>query len=352
MGGIGTTLTTARGADTGAAVSDMKELGGGKATVAMGTEASEASATEGMSLAGLSAGAGVSSAFTEVETAGWYAIARTVSSGRATPIALPCVGTEVVGVLSAHSSLIFEIVPRSNEAASMSTRAWTARFRRPPGLTTGAATPTSSSCCISALPIAGAVPAGTGWRSASTGCKSHGWTRRRRRLASSEMPAGGSSPSSSIRLTRRSSLRSIEFHRFLMALSVLPGNIFTISDQRVPYSWTASTMARSSSALHLDLRTSGLRWLCHLSRHCFPDRPSMCLPTTDQRTLPAAALIHSRSFASSSMVQTCFFHAPWFIPGLSSSSMLSDEGDCSDSPSAPANLKSARMQRVAFVPAK
>lgn len=95
-------------------------------------------------------------------------------------------------------------------------------------------------------------------------------------------------------------------HRFLIALSVRPGNILTISDQRVPYKWTASTIARSSAGVHpvLDtcrsrrqsgkgetwrigwakIRTSGDRWLCQRSRHCFPLRPSIALPTTDHFT--------------------------------------------------------------------
>eukprot|EP00966_Prymnesium_polylepis_P011373 261957-Prymnesium_polylepis.2 len=41
--------------------------------------------------------------------------------------------------------------------------------------------------------------------------------------------------------------------------------------------------------------------------------------------------MRSRSLASSSLVQTCFFHAPRVMPGLSSSSWLSDDGDCSES---------------------
>ena len=44
-------------------------------------------------------------------------------------------------------------------------------------------------------------------------------------------------------------------HRFLIALSVRPGNILTISDQRVPYKWTASTIARSSAGVHPVLDT-------------------------------------------------------------------------------------------------
>eukprot|EP00964_Phaeocystis_antarctica_P092647 scaffold59617_cov79-Phaeocystis_antarctica.AAC.21 len=46
--------------------------------------------------------------------------------------------------------------------------------------------------------------------------------------------AGYSSwPPSHIRLVLRSALRRIEFHRFLMALSVRPGKDLTISDHRL-----------------------------------------------------------------------------------------------------------------------
>mmetsp|Transcript_9749 Transcript_9749/g.31368 ORF Transcript_9749/g.31368 Transcript_9749/m.31368 type:complete len:364 (-) Transcript_9749:78-1169(-) len=130
------------------------------------------------------------------------------------------------------------------------------------------------------------------------------------------------------RFCMRKSLRVAEFHRFLMALSVRPGNILTISDQRVPYRWTASTMARSSAVDHLDLDTSGERWLCQRSRHCLPERPSISLPITDQRTLPWYACIRDRRRASSSGVQTCFFHAPW-ESASSSSGDESESGDAS-----------------------
>mmetsp|Transcript_46970 Transcript_46970/g.93595 ORF Transcript_46970/g.93595 Transcript_46970/m.93595 type:complete len:215 (+) Transcript_46970:1362-2006(+) len=94
----------------------------------------------------------------------------------------------------------------------------------------------------------------------------------------------GSSEGSFVSL--RSALRRIEFHRFLIALSVRPGKHLAISDQRVPWVWTASTIALSSSSDHIFLLTSGDRWLCQRSRHCFPDRPSMAVPMADQRTFP------------------------------------------------------------------
>ena len=80
-------------------------------------------------------------------------------------------------------------------------------------------------------------------------------------------------------------------------------------------------MARSSSCVHLCLRTSGERWLCQRSRHCLPERPSILSPIIDQRTFEPHSAISSRSFRSSAVVQTCFFHAPWWP----SSSSLSPE---------------------------
>ena len=196
--------------------------------------------------------------------------------------------------------------PSRSDAASTSTRACTARLRRPPGLICGAGTPTPFMSDSSALPTAGAVPGGTGSR-ALAGMRSDCCTRRRRRVFSPEV--FGSSCSST-RLRRRSSFRSIEFHRFLIALSVRPGKSLTISDQRVPSSATLRMIAASSSADHSDLFTSGLRWLCHRSRHCFPERPDICAPTALQRTLPPSAVIiatRRSSVASSSAFQMCFF---------------------------------------------
>lgn len=50
-----------------------------------------------------------------------------------------------------------------------------------------------------------------------------------------------------------------------------------ISAQRFPRTLWASKMMRSSSSVHEDFFTSGFRWLCQRSRHCFPKRPFRCL---------------------------------------------------------------------------
>lgn len=57
----------------------------------------------------------------------------------------------------------------------------------------------------------------------------------------------------------------------------LPGNILAISAQRLPSTLWASQIMRSSSSVQQDFFTSGLRWLCQRSRHCFPSRPFRCL---------------------------------------------------------------------------
>ncbi len=86
------------------------------------------------------------------------------------------------------------------------------------------------------------------------------------------------------------------FQRFLIALSVLgtderqtsrkkrrfvrrnrttylPGRSLAIMAHLFPRRACASTMIRSSSAVHCSLRTAGLSWLCQRSRHCLPIRP-------------------------------------------------------------------------------
>jgi hypothetical protein len=68
-------------------------------------------------------------------------------------------------------------------------------------------------------------------------------------------------------------LLRVELKWFLIALSVLPGSNLDISAHLFPNFWCALRMILSSSSLHFPLRMSGLRWLCHLSLHCFPMRP-------------------------------------------------------------------------------
>ena len=58
-----------------------------------------------------------------------------------------------------------------------------------------------------------------------------------------------------------------------MELSVRPGKCFAISAHLFPWILWSVKMILSSSLVHRDLLMAGSRWLCHLSLHCFPDRP-------------------------------------------------------------------------------
>jgi hypothetical protein len=52
---------------------------------------------------------------------------------------------------------------------------------------------------------------------------------------------------------------SVEFHLFLIALSVLPGSSFAISAQRLPKRSCASKIVLSSSGVQADFLISGFR---------------------------------------------------------------------------------------------
>ena len=64
---------------------------------------------------------------------------------------------------------------------------------------------------------------------------------------------------------RRDGGALIEFHRFLIALSVRPGSCLAMSAHLVPTCWTSSMMSCSSSSVQSSLFTDGHKWLCHLS---------------------------------------------------------------------------------------
>mmetsp|Transcript_21215 Transcript_21215/g.54330 ORF Transcript_21215/g.54330 Transcript_21215/m.54330 type:complete len:259 (-) Transcript_21215:176-952(-) len=124
-----------------------------------------------------------------------------------------------------------------------------------------------------------------------------------------------SSPSPGNRPPHRACMRTmrriVEFHRFLMALSVRPGMSLTMSAHLVPCAATASMMARSSSGLKLSVFTSGHRWLCQRSRHCLPTRLGMPIAIRDQLAGPHWAT-SSRSLASSSGVHADLVLRPAF----------------------------------------
>lgn len=83
----------------------------------------------------------------------------------------------------------------------------------------------------------------------------------------------------------------------------LPGSILAISAQRLPSTLWASQMMRSSSSVQQDFFTSGLRWLCQRSRHCFPSRPFRCLAMRVHCFVPyflTSSITLERSFCEAS----------------------------------------------------
>merc|ERR1711998_427989 len=94
-----------------------------------------------------------------------------------------------------------------------------------------------------------------------------------------------------------------------MALSVLPGKSLAMYDHWFPYFVWASRMMRSSSAVHGVFRMSGLRWLCHLSRHCFPMRPGRLAAILDHFRGPFFCTC-SQTTRSSSSVHCRFWPVP------------------------------------------
>lgn len=64
-----------------------------------------------------------------------------------------------------------------------------------------------------------------------------------------------------------------EFQWFFIALSVLPLSCLVKWAHWFPRFLCSKNSNHSSLRAHYSLLMSGLRWLCHLSRHCLPIRP-------------------------------------------------------------------------------
>lgn len=90
----------------------------------------------------------------------------------------------------------------------------------------------------------------------------------------------------------------------------LPGSSFAISAHRLPRVVCASSIARSSSSFQASLQMSGFKWLCHLSRHCFPILPGRFEAIKDHFLAPYF-LTNSITLRSSSVV-----HGPLTSDGL------------------------------------
>ena len=94
----------------------------------------------------------------------------------------------------------------------------------------------------------------------------------------------------------------LPYQRFFTSLSLRPGSMRAIFAHLLPNSARTLTINFSSSSDQLVFFNSGLRWLCHLSRHCFPTRPGKKRPMNDHFVRPCC-LTNDCSASSSSGVQ-------------------------------------------------
>ena len=93
----------------------------------------------------------------------------------------------------------------------------------------------------------------------------------------------------------------VELKWFLIELSVLPGRYLAISAHLLPNFTWAWIISSSSSSVHFSFFISGFRWLCHLSRHCFPILPGSYLAISDQFLAPWYFTISHRVWSSSAV---------------------------------------------------
>lgn len=101
----------------------------------------------------------------------------------------------------------------------------------------------------------------------------------------------------------------VEFQWFFMELSVRPGIIFVISAHFVPCAVWAKNKTHYSWSIQSAFNIAGFKWLCHLSRHCFPSLPATNLAINDHLWGP----YFSTNFltrASSSSVHGFFLSKP------------------------------------------
>ena len=129
-------------------------------------------------------------------------------------------------------------------------------------------------------------------------------------LPPASVPPTPAAPFALARAVASAFLLSVEFQWFLIALSVLPGNRGAMRAQAFPHAACFSSKIWSSSGDHSLLLISGLRWLCHRSRHCLPMRPGSCAAINDQRLAPC--LPTSVTIATSSS----WVHCPLTKSGL------------------------------------
>mmetsp|Transcript_22155 Transcript_22155/g.77652 ORF Transcript_22155/g.77652 Transcript_22155/m.77652 type:complete len:349 (-) Transcript_22155:512-1558(-) len=102
---------------------------------------------------------------------------------------------------------------------------------------------------------------------------------------------------------------SMQYHRFLTALSGRPGRRSAIALHLLPSSACAATSARSSASVHGPLFTVGSRLFTHRSRHCLALRPGTW-PAISPHTLTSSP---TRASNSTSSASSSGAHAPFTI---------------------------------------
>ena len=98
----------------------------------------------------------------------------------------------------------------------------------------------------------------------------------------------------------------LQFHWFFIVLSVLPGKYFEMEDHFFPKAFTHKARIQYSWISHSFLFTPSLKWLCHLSLHCFPVLVFIFDAISAQLQAPFSLMI-SFSMLSSTALQLVFF---------------------------------------------
>lgn len=115
------------------------------------------------------------------------------------------------------------------------------------------------------------------------------------------------------------------FQWFFIVLSVLPSRIFAISAHLFSsYLWSINRI-HSSSLLHSHFLIFGFRWLCHLSRHCFPILAGKYSEIIVHFYAPIFSTSYISTTSSSKVQAALLAYVPFFKTFSSSSRSLSGE---------------------------
>lgn len=122
----------------------------------------------------------------------------------------------------------------------------------------------------------------------------------------------------------------LQFHWFLIVLSLRPGMNYEIADHFLPKALTQRARSQYSCIYQCDLVTPSRRWLCHLSRHCLPERLGRKLAISAQCTGPLSCTF-CFSKSSSSFVHTLFLYLlkeSWVFLSLVESCLVLNQNFC------------------------